>query len=307
VVIAANAGGAWTPIGDVTTTMLWVRGLITTLPTMRDILLPAAVSLLVPLALLSAATDAEAAPDAPAEPPRPPQPPSAAQLLLSADSAWRADDGGLDAGEARGRLVFYAGVAALLFVPVFKTATGLPPYLGMLFGLGALWVLTDALHQGESEDRSRYKVPQALSRIDVQGVLFFFGILMSISSLDSAGVLKSLAVSLDSVAPNVESVAVVIGLVSAVIDNVPLVAATMGMYSVGDWPADSKLWQLIAFCAGTGGSILIIGSAAGVAFMGMERVDFAWYLRKVTPLALAGYVAGVGAYVAMNTLLPHHT
>ena len=201
----------------------------------------------------------------------------------------------------RATLVFGAGVAALLFVPVFKTLTGLPPYMGMLFGLGGLWLLTDAIHYGEP-DRQRLKVPEALSRIDVQGVLFFLGILLSISSLESAGVLKQFAVGLDSVAPNVESVAVTIGLVSAVIDNVPLVAATMGMYDLADVPTDSRLWQLIAYCAGTGGSILIIGSAAGVSFMGMERVDFGGWFKRVTPAALAGYLAGVGVYVGAHAL-----
>lgn len=315
VVIAANAGGAWTPIGDVTTTMLWINGQISTLPTMRDIFLPAAVSLLLPLAAFAAAAGEEA------QTPPPPlsasgwQPPvqltaaDAASAVASGDpeSCGRLDDAescSLEVAEAmapRGTLVFGAGVAALLFVPVFKTLTGLPPYMGMLFGLGGLWLLTDAIHYGEP-DRQRLKVPEALSRIDVQGVLFFLGILLSIASLESAGVLKQFAVGLDAVAPNTESVAVAIGLVSAVIDNVPLVAAAMGMYDLSAVPADSKLWQLIAYCAGTGGSILIIGSAAGVAFMGMERADFGWWVKNVTPLALAGYLAGVGVYVGVHAL-----
>ena len=309
VVIAANAGGAWTPIGDVTTTMLWINGQISSLATMRDIFLPAAVSLIVPLALLSG--DAALTGEQPSASTRELLPLRAGAQRISLDDAD--DDGfagnGMDDGleadrEAmapRATLVFAAGVAALVFVPVFKTATGLPPYMGMLFGLGALWLLTDAIHYGEP-DRAQLKVPEALSRIDTQGVLFFLGILLAISSLDSAGVLKQLASFLDAHIPSVELIAVAIGLVSAVIDNVPLVAATMGMYDLADWPRDSTLWQLIAYCAGTGGSILVIGSAAGVAFMGMEKADFVWYLRRVSPVALAGYLAGVGTYIGMHAL-----
>jgi len=278
VVIAANAGGAWTPIGDVTTTMLWINGQISTLATMRDIFLPAVVSLLVPLAMLSNSPEM-------AEPAAQSRvslgTPASSQTLVSLSEAEAGANGlgeggaGQEAMAPRATLVFSAGVAALVFVPVFKTATGLPPYLGMLFGLGALWLLTDAIHYGEA-DRQQLKVPEALSRIDTQGVLFFLGILLAISSLESAGVLKQLALALDSVAPSVELVALAIGLVSAVIDNVPLVAATMGMYDLDAFPQDAPLWQLIAFCAGTGGSILVIGSAAGVAFMGMEQADFGW-------------------------------
>ena len=309
VVIAANAGGAWTPIGDVTTTMLWINGQISSLATMRDIFLPAAVSLVVPLALLSG--DAALTGEQAAASTRELVPLRAGAQRISldddGDNGLAGDvmtEGSGTSGESmapRATLVFAAGVAALVFVPVFKTATGLPPYMGMLFGLGALWLLTDAIHYGEP-DRAQLKVPEALSRIDTQGVLFFLGILLAISSLDSAGVLKQLASFLNAHIPSVELIAVAIGLVSAVIDNVPLVAATMGMYDLADWPRDSTLWQLIAYCAGTGGSILVIGSAAGVAFMGMEKADFVWYLRRVSPVALAGYFAGVGTYVGLHAL-----
>jgi len=197
----------------------------------------------------------------------------------------------------RGQLVFFVGIGALLFVPVFKSLSGLPPFLGMLLGLGTLWLLTDAIHYGET-DRQRLKVPQALSRIDTQGVLFFLGILLSVGSLQSAGILQDLAQYLNDHIPSVELIAGTIGLASALIDNVPLVAATMGMYTTEQFPMDSELWQLIAYCAGTGGSILIIGSAAGVAYMGMEKADFFWYLKKVSGYALAGYVAGIGVYIA---------
>ncbi|KAF5178228.1 Sodium/proton antiporter [Thalictrum thalictroides] len=277
VVIAANAGGAWTPIGDVTTTMLWIHGQISTLQTMKDLFIPSAVSLAVPLALMSLTSEVNGNGE------------DSSSVLASEQMA------------PRGQLVFSVGIGALLFVPVFKAVTGLPPYLGMLFGLGVLWILTDAIHYGESE-RQRLKVPQALSRIDTQGALFFLGILLSVSSLEAAGLLRELANYLDAHIPNVELIASAIGVVSAVIDNVPLVAATMGMYDLSSFPQDSEFWQLIAYCAGTGGSMLVIGSAAGVAFMGMEKVDFFWYLRKVSGFALAGYTAGIFAYIATHNL-----
>ncbi|KAI3431118.1 rRNA adenine N(6)-methyltransferase [Psidium guajava] len=277
VVIAANAGGAWTPIGDVTTTMLWIHGQISTLQTMKGLAIPSAVSLAVPLALLSLTSEVNGKGQ------------QSANVLASEQMA------------PRGQLVFSVGIGALIFVPVFKALTGLPPYMGMLLGLGVLWILTDAIHYGESE-RQRLKVPQALSRIDTQGALFFLGILLSVSSLEAAGILRELANYLDAHIPNVELIAGSIGVVSAIIDNVPLVAATMGMYDLASFPQDSEFWQLVAYCAGTGGSMLVIGSAAGVAFMGMEKVDFFWYLRKVSGFAFAGYAAGIAAYLAVHNL-----
>ncbi|CAG9459956.1 unnamed protein product [Pedinophyceae sp. YPF-701] len=277
VVLAANAGGAWTPIGDVTTTMLWINGQITTGPTMRDLVLPSLASAALPLALMSFFT-------------------KEVQGTLPEDAAAASPQ-----LAPRGKLVLASGIGALLFVPVFKSLTGLPPYLGMLAGLGALWLLTDAIHFGE-EDRESLRVSNALSRIDSQGALFFLGILMSIGALDSMGILKDLARFMDAHIPSQEIIAAAIGLASAVIDNVPLVAATMGMYDISQHPVDSDLWQLIAYCAGTGGSILVIGSAAGVAFMGLEKVDFMWYVRKVSPWALAGYVGGMGVYLAQSGL-----
>ncbi|XP_047980976.1 sodium/proton antiporter 1-like [Salvia hispanica] len=277
VVIAANAGGAWTPIGDVTTTMLWIHGQISTLQTMKGLVIPSLVSLTVPLALLSLTSEVNGKGQ------------NTADVLASEQMA------------PRGKLVFSVGIGALLFVPVFKALTGLPPFMGMLFGLGVLWILTDAIHYGESE-RQRLKVPQALSRIDTQGALFFLGILLSVSSLEAAGILRELANYLDSHIPNVELIASSIGVVSAIIDNVPLVAATMGMYDLSSFPQDSEFWQLVAYCAGTGGSMLVIGSAAGVAYMGMEKVDFFWYLRKISGFAFAGYAAGIAAYLAVHNL-----
>ncbi|KAK4284548.1 hypothetical protein QN277_001365 [Acacia crassicarpa] len=277
VVIAANAGGAWTPIGDVTTTMLWIHGHISTLPTIKGLFVPSAISLALPLALLSLTSEVNGKGcDSPS-------------ALTSEQMA------------PRGRLVLSVGIGALVFVPIFKALTGLPPYMGMLLGLGVLWILTDAIHYGESE-RQMLKVPQALSRIDTQGALFFLGILLSVSSLEAAGILREIANYLDAHVPNVELIASAIGIISAVIDNVPLVAATMGMYDLSSFPQDSEFWQMVAFCAGTGGSMLVIGSAAGVAFMGMEKVDFFWYLRKISGFAFAGYAAGIAAYLAANNL-----
>ncbi|XP_017230805.1 sodium/proton antiporter 2 [Daucus carota subsp. sativus] len=277
VVIAANSGGAWTPIGDVTTTMLWIHGQISTLPTMKDLFIPSVVSLAVPLTLLSFTSDVNG------------NGKDSSNVLASEQMA------------PRGQLVFSVGLGALVFVPVFKALTGLPPYMGMLLGLGVLWILTDAIHYGDSE-RQRLKVPQALSRIDTQGILFFLGILLSVSSLEAAGILRELANYLDAHIPNPELIASAIGVVSAIIDNVPLVAATMGMYDLTSYTQDSEFWQLVAFCAGTGGSMLVIGSAAGVAFMGLEKIDFFWYLRKVSGFAFAGYAAGIASYIAVHNL-----
>jgi Na+/H+ antiporter NhaD/arsenite permease-like protein len=279
VVVAANCGGVATPLGDVTTTMLWIGGQITTAATIRDLLLPSFISLLVSLSIFSpmVAKAAEAENQS-----------SARQKLEAAGVA------------PRGRLVFFCGVASLLFVPVFKAATGLPPYMGMLLGLGFMWLLTDLLHAGEPE-RIELRATRALARIDQSSILFFLGILMSVGALESAGALQQLAGWLDSHLAVRELTPTVIGLASSVIDNVPLVAATMGMYELSQHPADSELWQLIAYCAGTGGSILIIGSAAGVAYMGMEKVGFFWYLRNASIAALAGYFAGILVYLSIHS------
>ncbi len=273
-VIAANAGGAWTPIGDVTTTQLWLHGNITAFATMRDLLLPSLASMCTTVAIMSAQVDGEFT-----------RPESSGDELAP-----------------RARLVFYTGVAALMSVPVFKALTGLPPYVGMLFGLGTLWVMTDAIHAGENRDSLRGL--SAIKRIDTSSVLFFLGILLAVGGLESAGILSGLAVWLDQHILNRDIIAALVGLFSAVVDNVPLVAATMGMYSLDDVRPDSQLWQLVAFCAGTGGSLLIIGSAAGVAFMGMEKVDFGWYAKKVSLPTLAGFFTGIGVYLLQQNFNP---
>lgn len=266
-VIAANAGGAWTPIGDVTTTQLWVHGNITALSTMVNLFLPSFASLVVSLAIMTPNLDGD----------------------------FDRPEGGTGELAPRAGLVFWTGLAALVSVPVFKAVTGLPPYLGMLSGLGTLWVITDAIHAGENRESLRGLA--AVKRIDTSSVLFFLGILLAVGGLESAGILSQLAHYLDANVGSRTLIATAVGLLSAVIDNVPLVAATMGMYSLDEIKPDSSLWQLIAFCAGTGGSILVIGSAAGVAYMGMEKVDFGWYARKVSLPTAAGFFAGIGTYL----------
>ena len=279
IVIAANAGGAWTPIGDVTTTMLWINGQITALPTITTLFVPSLVSVVISIFFLN-------------------------KQIPEGEEVPVKDEKLQTQLAPRGKLVFGTGIMSLLAVPVFKAATGLPPYLGMLASLGVMWSLTDAIHAGEGKDREELMAPAALRKIDTSGVLFFLGILLSVGALDSAGILRSLAQFLDTNIPNQDIVAGLIGLVSAVIDNVPLVAASMGMYSLDTIPADNALWQLIAFCAGTGGSIFVIGSAAGVALMGLEKVDFVWYAKKVSLAAFAGYLGGLGVLVAEQSIFP---
>ena len=277
VVVAANAGGVWTPIGDVTTTMLWINNQLSTIPTITELFVPSVVCLVASLAFLVQQVQEDDSGFTPAAEPTPLSP--------------------------RGQLVFVSGIVSLLSVPVFAELTGLPPYLAMLTGLGGMFVLTDIMHLGDGEEGEALKVPAALSKLDIAGILFFLGILMSIGVLDKSGLLKELAVFLSNNLPSLDIIATVIGLASALIDNVPLVAATMGMYSLSDFATDDRLWQLIALCAGTGGSILVIGSASGVALMGLEKVDFLWYLKKVSLGAAAGYFAGIAAYIAQSALL----
>ena len=286
VVVAANAGGVWTPIGDVTTTMLWISNQLSTVPTVTELFLPSFVCLVSSLAFLVTQVEEDA--------------PSSS--IDNGDAAVAIGPSGDSELAPRGSLIFAFGIAALLAVPVFSELTGLPPYLAMLTGLGAMWTLTDIIHMGEEEEED-LKVPAALSKLDTSGILFFLGILMSIGVLDKSGLLKELATFLSDNLPSLDIIATVIGLASALIDNVPLVAATMGMYDLADYGTDDKLWQLIALCAGTGGSILVIGSASGVALMGLEKVDFLWYTKKVSLGALVGYFAGIATYLGEYFIL----
>jgi Na+/H+ antiporter NhaD/arsenite permease-like protein len=374
IIIAANAGGVWSPIGDVTTTMLWVGQQITTTRVITQLFVPALVSVIVPVLwiglrlkgnvrrpgtrgggqLETPATIAETAPlsglsgvtsitlpaDAEAvgqslasldlraktgasvltltrhgdvTAPSPSDPLREGDVLALAGSA---DDtaralGLLLAGDApkpttrlERRAVLIVGMGVLLFVPVFKTITHLPPVMGILLGLGVLWTLTELIHKRKNDGvRGTLTVSGALQRVDAQSVLFFLGILLAISALQSDGLLGGLAAWMDRRIGSVDVITLLIGLSSSIVDNVPLVAAAQGMYSLSTFPTDHRFWLFLAYCAGTGGSILIIGSAAGVAVMGIEHISFGWYVRRISTPALVGYAAGAGAYLALSSVL----
>jgi Na+/H+ antiporter NhaD/arsenite permease-like protein len=277
VILAANAGGAWSPIGDVTTIMLWIAGKVSAFHIIESTFLASVVSILVPLIILSFTLKGDI---------NRPQ--------LEEGNSFR-----VNISTKERNLVFFLGVGILLFVPVFKTITHLPPYLGMLGGLGILWITTGLIHKRRSEsDSNRLSVNNILTRIDTPSILFFLGILMAVNALQTCGQLGLLSASLDKIpleAPNkYYLITGIIGILSSIVDNVPLVAGAMGMY---DFPIDHYFWAFLAYAAGTGGSILIIGSAAGVAVMGMEKIDFIWYLKKISWLALLGYLAGCITYV----------
>lgn len=276
VIIAANAGGAWSPIGDVTTTMLWIGGQISTGSIIRHVFVPSLVSVAVPVLWLGLRMKGNVA--------RP--------------EVERVDCRPTSALERR--VVLAVGGGVLLFVPVFKTVTHLPPFMGILLGLGVLWTVTELIHKRKNDEaRDVLSVAGALQRVDTQSILFFLGILLAIGALQSAGLLASLARHMDEAIGNVDVITMSIGLSSAVVDNVPLVAAAQGMYSLAHFPLDHQFWLFLAYCAGTGGSILIIGSAAGIAVMGMQRITFGWYVRKMSLPALLGYLAGALAYLGL--------
>ena len=291
IVIAANAGGAWSPIGDVTTTMLWIGGQITTVKIITGIILPAVVCLVVPLAWLSFKVKGNVV--------RPRKSANKDHYLDPTSNFER-------------NFVFYAGIFGLLMVPVYKTVTHLPPFMGMLLSLGMLWLLTDILHRSKNHEfRAKYSVVGVIRKIDTPSVLFFLGILLAVGSLQGAGHLGQMANALDysigtDDANGIFGVGLIIGVLSSIVDNVPRVAASMGMYplaSEGFFMQDGLFWEFLAYCAGTGGSALIIGSAAGVAAMGLENISFGWYLKRITRLALIGYLAGALVYMAQHYIL----
>ena len=282
IVIAANAGGAWSPIGDVTTTMLWIDGQITALGIMKSVLLPSMVSLLVPLAITAYVLRG--------------------QQVASPSEAT--GDTGVKSTAFERNLMFFLGIGILVAVPVFKTLTHLPPFMGILFGLGILWLVGDIVHRHkEDEFKQHLTLVHALSKIDMSSLVFFVGILLAVATLEHTHILSSLAGWLNETVGRQDVIVLIIGMVSAIVDNVPLVAASMGMYSLTEFPADHFLWQFLAYCAGTGGSILIIGSAAGVAAMGLEKIHFFWYVKKISGLALVGYFAGAGVYLLQHQLM----
>jgi Na+/H+ antiporter NhaD/arsenite permease-like protein len=295
IIIAANAGGAWSPIGDVTTTMLWIAKKTSALHLVERLILPSLVNLLIPLGLAS--------------------------LFIPAFKGNLENDIDLNTDNNSEKLLssgkmLFIGIGMILFVPVFKTVTHLPPYLGMMLALGVVWLVSEFIHPEEdfSEERKHlYSAHQALSRIEMSSILFFLGILMAVAALESlvygtviidgqetaVGTLRYLAEILNGAIPSTEIVIALLGVLSAIIDNVPLVAASMGMYNA---PMDDSIWHLIAYAAGTGGSMLIIGSAAGVAAMGMEKIDFIWYMKKISWLAIIGYIVGYFLLIYMESL-----
>ncbi len=276
VVIAANAGGAWSPMGDVTTTMLWIGGQVTGPAIVAKLILPSLVNLAAPLAVVSWLLRGRkvVAP---------------AKLPGSASHSTPFER----------NLIFALGIGVLLAVPAFKAITHLPPWLGILFGLGLLWAVTDFIHRDrEVALRREMVIAHALTRIDLGAIIFFAGILLAVGVLEHAGILGALAAWLGETVGRLDLIVLAFGLLSAVVDNVPMVAAAMGMYPLEQYPTDSFLWEFMAYCAGTGGSILIIGSAAGVAAMSIEKIEFFWYLKKFSLLALIGYFAGALVYLA---------
>jgi Na+/H+ antiporter NhaD/arsenite permease-like protein len=276
IVIAANAGGAWSPIGDVTTTMLWIGGQVTPQAMIQSLILPAIVNLLIPVLITSWVLRGK---------------------VVFAPNVVNSSDGFITSRTERNTM-FFLGLGVLVAVPAFKALTHLPPFMGVLLGLGLLWLVGDLLHKDKSfESRNHLDLSTALSRIDMSSIVFFIGILLAVATLEHTHVLSALANWLDQMVGRQDLIVLLIGLVSAVVDNVPLVAASMGMYSLQQYPPDSFLWEFLAYCAGTGGSILIIGSAAGVAAMGLEKIDFIWYLKKISTLAFVGYIAGALVYI----------
>lgn len=277
IIIAANAGGAWSPIGDVTTTMLWIGGQVTSENILLKLLAPSLVCLVIPLTIVS--------------------------FMLKGTlekPAIHTNDDKPNASIPERNIMFFSGLGILLFVPVFKIITHLPPYMGMLSGLGLIWIISELIHKDKDEsDKSTYSVLHALRKIDMPSILFFLGILISISALQSTGQLAQLASVMDKKIGDINLIVLSIGLLSAIVDNVPLVAAAMGMYDLHTYPVDHHFWEFLAYCSGTGGSVLIIGSAAGVAAMGIEKIEFFWYLKKISWLALLGYFSGAIVYIVL--------
>ncbi len=283
IVLAANSGGAWSPIGDVTTIMLWVKGNITAPALLSYVLLPSIVSLLIPLIFLTRRLKGSL-------PPR--------DTIVETNSF-------ITRGQRN--LIFWMGVGALIFVPVFKTFTHLPPFVGMLFALGVMWVFTEIFYNAKMLERAKeLRLPKVISRVDMPSILFFLGILMAVAVLQATGILNATATFLNDEIHNVPLIATVLGVLSSVVDNVPLVAASIGMYPVSspdatgyaaNFVVDGTFWELMSYCAGVGGSILIIGSASGVIAMGIEKINFGWYLKNFTWLAFLGYIAGIGVYL----------
>lgn len=295
VIMAANAGGAFSPIGDVTTIMLWVRGNVTTAGLIPNLFIPAVLSIVVPTLIASRFLKGELAP-----------------ISVSNQSNANATANFITPKEQK--IIFYMGIGALIFVPVFKSITHLPPFIGVLLGLSILWIYTELMYHKKSQipESSKARITNVLSRIDLTTILFFLGILMAVAALQCAGILHDLSIFLEEHIGNVFVIDIVVGILSSIVDNVPLVAGSMGMYplataaqvaadpSLAVFAQDGIFWMFLAYCAGVGGSILIIGSAAGVVVMGLEKVSFGWYLKRISGLALIGYLAGALFFVVQE-------
>jgi len=273
VVIAANAGGAWSPLGDVTTTMLWIGGQITALNIMKQLILPSLVACIIPALIVAYRFKGK-------------------QIVIV--PRWV----NTPKEQRDGRIILFSGIGFLIFVPVFKTVTHLPPFMGMLLALGLMWVITTIIHKSkDSEVAEQLTVARALQKIDTPSILFFLGILLAVSALQSFGLLKELATMLSSTLKNDYLIGTALGLVSAIVDNVPLVAASQGMFDLSTYPTDHPFWEFLALTTGTGGSAVIIGTAAGVAVMGIEQINFMWYLKKIGWLALIGFAVGIAVFL----------
>ena len=285
IILSANSGGAFSPIGDVTTIMLWIKGVITTQGVLTEIFIPSLISMLIPVAILSLSLKGKFD--------------KSQNLAKSSVSQFT---------KTQRNIIFWLGVGGLIFVPIFKTLTHLPPFMGILLVLGILWTTTEIFHYNTSEDDTMAKrVSDIMTKIDLSTIMFFLGILMAVAVLQEVGVLTMLGKTLDETFQgNHYLVTGIIGVLSSIVDNVPLVAGCMGMYPVqaaGDLAVDGIFWQLLAYCAGVGGSILIIGSAAGVVVMGLEKITFGWYLKKISWVVFIGYIAGIFSYWVIRTFI----
>lgn len=278
IVIAANAGGAWSPLGDVTTTMLWIGGQITAMNIIKQLFLPSLVASVIPMLIVMFRFRGK--------------------KIVAMEKATSSNT-----EKKEGKIVLVTGLGFLVFVPLFKTVTHLPPFMGMLLALGCMWIITTVIHKKKEERlMQRYSVAGALQKIDTPSILFFLGILLAVAALQSNGLLKEAATHLNTFFKNDYLIGTALGLLSALVDNVPLVAAAQGMYDLTTYPTDHPFWEFLALTTGTGGSAIIIGSAAGVAAMGIEAINFMWYLKRISWLALVGFFAAIGVFLLERML-----
>lgn len=279
IIIASNLGGAWSPLGDVTTTMLWIGGQITPLHIITTLIIPCLLACIIPVWIVSKKFKGK----------------TFQALPFAITTA---------AEKREGKIILFTGISFLLFVPLFKSITHLPPFMGMLLALGLMWVLTTIIHKDKAAFyKGQFTVTRALQKIDTPSILFFLGILLAISALQAAGVLQTIAHTLSNTFKNTYIIGTVLGLLSSVVDNVPLVAASQGMYHLSAYPTDHPFWEFLALTTGSGGSAIIIGSAAGVAVMGIEKIDFMWYLKKISWLALIAFVVGISVFLLQQYLI----